>query len=78
MLSYTVVHYSIHNTILYYATLYPGRPGDRPATPGGRPAPRCWENCGAATLPSGRPGGQRPLGSLDYAVNRMDICVSFT
>ena len=39
-------------------------PGDRPAPPGGRPAPRCRGVWGAATPPSGESEGQRPPGNI--------------
>ena len=68
-LYYTVLCYSIlyyiniyiyiyiisYNTILYYTQV---GLGDRPAPPGGRPAPRCTRVWGAATPPSGGSGGQ--------------------
>ena len=53
--------------ILYYTQV---GPGDRPAPPGGRLAPRCRGVWGAATPPSGGSSGQSPPGSLNYAANR--------
>ena len=49
---YTVSCYSMlyYIIILYYTQV---GPGDRPAPPGGRPAPRCREVWEAATPPSG-------------------------
>ena len=55
-------------TILYYTQVVPG---DRPAPPSGRPAPRCKGVWGPATPPSGRSGEQNPPGSLNYSANRM-------
>ena len=61
MLFHTVLYYTIHSIILYYTQV---GPGDRPAPPGGRPAPRCMGVWGAATPPSARSGEQRPLASI--------------
>ena len=81
VLYYTVLCYSILyyidiyicSIILYYTILYYTQvgPGDRPAPPGGRPAPRCSEDWGAATPPSGGSGGQSTPGSLNYSADRM-------
>ena len=47
-------------------------PGDRPAPPGGGPAPRCKGVWGAATPPSGGSGGQRPPSNiLGFRIFRM-------
>ena len=61
MLFHTVLYYTISSIILYYTQV---GPGDRPAPPGGRPAPRCRGVWGAATPPSGGSGGQRPPGNI--------------
>ena len=57
MLFHTKSHYIIRNIILYYTQV---GPGDRPASPGGRPAPKCRGVWGAATTPSGESGGSAP------------------
>ena len=51
----------MYSIILYYTQV---GPGDRPAPPSGRRAPRCREVWGAATPPSGRSGGQRSPGNI--------------
>ena len=61
MIFHTVLYYTIRSIILYYTQV---GPGDRPAPPGGRPAPRCRGVWGAATPPSGGSGGQRPPGNI--------------
>merc|ERR1712194_610635 len=72
---HTVLYFSqlsyimLYRTILYYTQV---GPGDRPAPPGGRPAPRCRGVWGAATPPSGGSGGQRPPGNiLVFTIFRM-------
>ena len=71
---HTILYYTITNYTVLYHTILPHvipyyiillyytqvGPGDRPAPPSGRPAPRCkgvWE---AATPPSEGPGGNAP------------------
>ena len=61
----------MYSIIQYYTIITQVTPGDRPAPPGGRPAPKCSEVWGAATPPSGGSGRQSSPGSLDYSANRM-------